>query len=77
YVKVFCKDRMLITYQKLSHLQEVLPNSLFMRVHRSYIVNLSKISSYTSQDLDIVKTNIPIGGSYKDELLNALSKFQA
>ncbi len=77
YVRVFCEERTLITYQKLSHLQEVLPHEIFFRCHRSYIVNISKINSYTSHDLEVGKNEIPIGGSYKNEIMKTLENFQA
>ena len=77
YVRVFCENRTLISYQKLSHLEEVLPTDLFLRAHRSYIVNLSKIKAYTSHDLDLGMTEIPIGRSYQDNLLKTLERYQA
>lgn len=77
YVRVFCTNKTLITYQKLSHLEEILPKEVFRRSHRSYIVHLHKISSYTTQDVCIGNTELPIGGSYKDEILTELSKHQA
>ncbi len=77
YVRVFCHERTMITYQKLSHLEEVLPDHIFFRTHRSYIVNLTKVKSYTAQDLDVGKVEIPIGGSHKEKLLKALEKFTA
>ena len=76
YVRVFCDERTLITYQKISHLEEVLPGQ-FMRSHRSYIVNLHKVSSYTSQDLEIGDTAIPVGGNYRENLMAELSRHQA
>ncbi|MEQ6166018.1 LytTR family DNA-binding domain-containing protein [Ekhidna sp. MALMAid0563] len=76
YVRVFCVDRTLITYQKISHLEEVLPGQ-FIRSHRSYIVNLHKVSSYTSQDLEIGDTAIPVGGNYRENLMAKLSRHQA
>ena len=77
YVRFFCEERTLITYQKLSHLEEVLPSDRFMRTHRSYIVSLPKIKSYTTQDLEIGNVEIPIGGSYKEDLRRSLDKFGA
>lgn len=77
YVRIFCKERTLISYQKLSHLEEVLPGDHFARSHRSYIVNLSKIKSYTTQDVEIEEHAIPIGGKHRDELLKLLARHQA
>ena len=76
YVRMFCEDRTLITYQKMSHLEEVLPDQ-FMRSHRSYIVNIRKVSSYTSQDLEVEDAAIPIGGSYRESILKELNRHQA
>ncbi|MEQ9413490.1 MAG: LytTR family DNA-binding domain-containing protein, partial [Cyclobacteriaceae bacterium] len=74
---IFCQEgKNLISYQKLSHLEEVLPNEMFIRAHRSYIVSLNKITSYTNTDIGIGKLEIPIGASYKDHLLNVVSRFQ-
>lgn len=75
YVRVFCENRHLISYQKLSHLEEVLPDELFLRAHRSYIVNISRVSSYNTNDLDIGETEIPVGGHYREKLFSALAKF--
>ncbi|MEQ9378953.1 MAG: LytTR family DNA-binding domain-containing protein [Imperialibacter sp.] len=77
YVRVFCEKRTLITYQKLSHLEEILPADVFFRSHRSYIVNLTKIKSYTSQDLEVGETEIPVGGNHREALIRVLAKFQA
>lgn len=76
YVKVHCENRMLISYQKLNHLEEVLPTAQFIRVHRSYIVSLPKIKAFTSQEMEIGNASIPIGGLYKENVLEKLSKFQ-
>lgn len=76
YVRIFCKEKNLISYQKLSHLEEVLPSDQFLRIHRSYIANIRKISSYTSNDVEIGETELPIGGSYKEKLILELSKFE-
>jgi len=77
YVKVYCDDRTLICYQKLSHLEEVLPQSLFKRSHRSYIVNLKKVRSYTSRELNVGIEELPIGANYREAVLDQLAKHQA
>lgn len=77
YVRIFCVKRTLITYQKLSYLEEVLSSDEFVRIHRSYIVSLDKISSYNTQELEIGHQLIPIGGSYRERLLKALANFEA
>lgn len=65
YVKVKTTKESLVSYNKLSTLIEVLPNQ-FMRVHKSYIINSTKITSYSKEFIQIGKKHISIGGTYKD-----------
>ena len=68
YVKIYVGDRFLISYQRLSYLEEVLPSTQFVRCHRSFIVNLGKVTAFTSTDLEIGKDEFPIGAKYKDKV---------
>ncbi|WP_436517479.1 LytR/AlgR family response regulator transcription factor [Ekhidna sp. To15] len=72
YVKIYLTDRMVISYQKLSYLEKVLPAENFLRIHRSFIVSRSKIRSYTSTFIDVADVELPIGGSYKTGVLEKL-----
>jgi len=76
YVKVFTNNTVLISYQKLTHLAEVLPSDQFYRSHRSYIVNIHQISAFTATEVEIGTTELSIGGKYKDHLLDALHRNQ-
>jgi DNA-binding LytR/AlgR family response regulator len=55
----------LITKQSMNALELMLPSEEFVRVHRSYIVAVKKISSYTASTLDIAGMAIPIGRGFK------------
>jgi DNA-binding LytR/AlgR family response regulator len=50
----------------------MLPEKEFVRVHRSYIVSLKKIRSFTSELMEIEKTEIPIGKLYRNEVMKML-----
>ncbi|WP_025761653.1 LytR/AlgR family response regulator transcription factor [Dyadobacter tibetensis] len=65
YVKVITKEKVLITKQKISVLEALLPEDDFIRVHRSFIVSISKIQAYHSHAVDILGQEIPIGRNYK------------
>ncbi|MFT3674329.1 MAG: LytTR family DNA-binding domain-containing protein [Chitinophagaceae bacterium] len=52
--------------------EELLPRSLFVRIHRSFIINKSKISLIEGNRVYIGKTEIPIGSSYKEDFLREL-----
>ena len=50
----------------LGNIQNMLPQQHFMRVHRSFIVSVDKITAFTKNEIEIGKIEIPIGGSYPD-----------
>ena len=51
-----------------------LPSLQFLRIHRSYIVNLKKIDSYTNEFIEIEKNAIAISRTYKENVLKKLAK---
>jgi DNA-binding LytR/AlgR family response regulator len=73
YVKIYHSTQPLITKQTITSLEEMLPADDFMRVHRSFIVSLNKISSYSPQAIFIGKDEIPVGPLFKSELTKKLS----
>jgi DNA-binding LytR/AlgR family response regulator len=74
YVKVKTGEKEIVTQQKISYLEESLPKHIFLRVHRSFIVALNKIESYSATEIEIGKIQVPIGRNYKSEVLRVLSK---
>lgn len=57
----------------LKSVEEKFPSSKFIRVHRSYIVNLDKIEAIEENDLIIGEAKIPIGKTHRDNLMTRLS----
>jgi len=68
YIKVHLKsvEKGVLSLTSLKALEEKLSSRRFMRVHRSYIVALDKITSMTRNSLQIGKKNITVGNQYKD-----------
>ncbi len=73
YVRIHLEKESISTKDKISLFEQKVP-SYFMRVHRSYMVNTHKITSYTMQDIEIGTIEIPIGISYKKEVMKALQQ---
>lgn len=73
YLKVYCTDQTLIVYLSLGKLEALLPTQLFIRIHRSTIVNKQYIQFIEGNFLRINDTDLPIGLTYRDHLLNMLS----
>ncbi|MXV52900.1 response regulator [Pedobacter sp. HMF7647] len=67
YIKVVLKDKVLISKQKISLLEELLPEEKFVRIHRSFIVSMDKVDSYHSYSVEIGGKELPIGRNYKAE----------
>lgn len=77
YVKVHLRSdsKPLLSLTSLKALEEKLPASRFMRVHRSYIVSLEKISAVTRNTIQINDSTIPVSEQYKDTFSQFLSRW--
>jgi DNA-binding LytR/AlgR family response regulator len=64
----------IVTLQTMKSLEEKLPSANFIRVHRSYIVNLNLIELLEANSVTVNKKKIPIGKNYKDELFNVINQ---
>lgn len=73
YVKIHTDSQVVITKEKISSLQERLENQ-FLRIHRSYLVNRSHISSFNKESLSINDQSLPISRSYKKDVLAILEQ---
>lgn len=74
YVKVRTADKEIVTQQKISYLEESLPRTQFLRIHRSFIINVEKIDAYSATDVEIGKFSVPIGRNYKNDVMKALGR---
>jgi len=73
YVKVFLTgDRHFLVKRAISVIENILSDHKFIRVHRSYIVSLSKISGYNALVVQIGQCEIPIGRLYKQSVMERL-----
>lgn len=50
----------------ITKVENMLPRNLFLRIHRSYIVSVRKVTAFTNNDVEIGKTELPIGRSYQE-----------
>lgn len=75
YVSIHTNDNKYITYLTLKEVEESLPPNLFVRIHKSSIINLDKIVTIDGNIVvlkDKEKTELTIGSSYKDSFLAML-----
>jgi DNA-binding LytR/AlgR family response regulator len=68
YIKIFRDHALppLQVKQSITNVEAMLPANLFLRIHRSFIVSLNKITAYTNYDIEIGKLELPIGRQYME-----------
>lgn len=72
YISIFTKAERVITLQNMKKMEETLPSSKFIRVHKSYIIALDKIESIERSRISICSKIIPIGDTYRDEFFRRI-----
>jgi len=74
YTKLFLKDEMIVSHEKISHYESILDDGGFMRIHKSFIVRIDKIKFIEGNRILIDEHKIPIGQTYKSVVSNLYSK---
>jgi DNA-binding LytR/AlgR family response regulator len=72
YVKIVLKDRHVIIKQTITAVEDMLPDKEFVRVHRSFVVSIRKIDSYSPSSIFIGKNEIPVGPLYRQQVIARL-----
>ena len=72
YIRIHLKSGDPITSkEKISHMETALPAN-FIRIHRSFIVNTSMISTYTREHVVVDGKELPVSRSYRNSVMNTL-----
>lgn len=77
YLKIVTQEKSYITYQRISYMEEKLPENRFIRIHKSYIIAHDKIRTFRNDMLKIGNADLPVGRFYRQkfvETLNAIKK---
>tara|TARA_R110000868_G_scaffold408293_4_gene690970 strand:+ start:3942 stop:4664 length:723 start_codon:yes stop_codon:yes gene_type:complete len=74
YILIKTELKEVTTYQTITYMEERLPRNQFVRVHRSFIINLNKIESWSNNEIELKETTVPIGRTYKREALKKLNE---
>ncbi len=70
YIRIVTTKNEYISKMSTHEIEALLPASLFKRIHRSYIISISKIESYTAEMVEVNGVSIPIGRGYRDIIEN-------
>jgi two-component system, LytTR family, response regulator len=68
YIKIVTTEREYVTRMSTHEIEKLLPPTLFKRIHRSYIISMSKINSYSAEIIEVNGISLPIGRGYRDIL---------
>lgn len=72
YIKIFTNDKMHLCRQTITSIEAMINKNEFVRIHRSFIVSINKIKSYTHEIVEIGKKELPIGKFYLNHFLQIL-----
>jgi DNA-binding LytR/AlgR family response regulator len=73
YVRFVTQDKKLVTLNTMKNLEERMDPNQFVKVHRSYIVNINKIDDLQGNQIFIQKHEVPIGKAFREEIMKRLN----
>jgi two-component system, LytTR family, response regulator len=66
YIKVVTEKKEFISRMSTHEIESLLPGHIFKRIHRSFIISINKLESYTAESVEVNGVSIPIGRGYRD-----------
>jgi len=73
YIRIHLPTQSIVTKDAIGNFEDKLPSE-FLRTHRSFIVNTSKVTAFTKVDVEIGDKEVPIGASYKEAVVRFLKE---
>lgn len=74
YVRIVLLDQKIITKTSIGNFYKTLSPERFVRIHKSFIVAINKIEAYTHHDVELHKTELPIGRLYKEQFIQVMNQ---
>jgi DNA-binding LytR/AlgR family response regulator len=74
YVRIVTDKEQVITKYSMTAIEAMLPAKKFIRTHRSYLVALDKINSFSTTNIKVLNIDIPVGRLYQREVIRMLSQ---
>lgn len=72
YVRIHCDNKTIISFSTMKHMEDILTQHDFLRIHRSYIINLQKVTSFQNHTFRIGPTELAVGKSYRKAVAEVL-----
>ena len=75
FVNIKTTKKQFMVLSNLTQFTKQLPNNMFVRTHKTWTINLTKIDKYTKEHIVIKKSITPLGTTYKKNILNLLTQY--
>jgi DNA-binding LytR/AlgR family response regulator len=75
YIKIHLANEIITTRETISAIEAKLPKNQFLRIHRSYIISIPHINSFTNEHVEINNKALTISRSYKKDVLERLEQY--
>ena len=76
YIVLHTGNGQVVTYNTLKYFEENLPSSLFIKIHKSFIVAIGKIEKTDNAEVWVSGKSLPLGDTYKNEFFEKLAQFR-
>ncbi|MCZ4694138.1 DNA-binding response regulator [Ancylomarina euxinus] len=74
YLKLYMDEKPIIIHETLKHFISKLPNTVFMKIHRSFVINITKVEYLEGNQVSLASKMIPLAASYREEFYKAIEK---
>jgi len=75
YIKIYTHDKTVITRETITNMEAKLPATRFLRIHRSFLIAIEKIETYTNEFVEVNKKALPISRTYRETVLQRLNRY--
>lgn len=66
YVSIHTNNKKIITKFQIGEIDKLLEEDMFIRIHRSFIINISKVTAYNATEIELGEISLPLGRTYKE-----------
>jgi len=73
YVRIRTANEKIITRETMTEMERQLISSYFLRIHRSFIINMNKIKTVSYDEITVGNETLPVGRTYRDEVMKRLN----
>ncbi|MCX6233589.1 MAG: LytTR family DNA-binding domain-containing protein [Bacteroidetes bacterium] len=73
YLKLVTQEQVIIIHDTMKNMEHTLPEDPFIRIHKSFLINLKHVKYVEGNEVNIGKEKLPVGASYKEHLMKRLA----